>query len=62
MTQSACITLKMVIVPVATIGRYVAMNSNFLEDKSPLLHGVDRSAVFWRKVLHEVKRILFDNV
>lgn len=38
------------------------MNSNFLEDKSSLLQGVDRSAVFWRKVLHEVKQILFDNV
>lgn len=37
------------------------MNSNFLEDKSSLLQGVDRSAVFWRKV-HEVKQILFDNV
>lgn len=37
------------------------MNSNFPEDESPLLQGVDESAVFRRKVLHEVK-ILFNNV
>ncbi|MCD7473578.1 hypothetical protein HAX54_015519 [Datura stramonium] len=45
---------KMVVVPVAIIGDEMATNSNLFADKSPLLQGVDRSAVFWRKVLHEL--------